>query len=233
MPASMSAAEPTPSPSAKQASLTSWTTIRSSTGSSASASTGGSVVARRPGRVLVPAAAALAPEPPAGDEPGDERRRAPARLAEGLLVERLRDREADVEPDQVHQLERAHAEAAAAHRAVDLLGRGDPLLHDPQPLERERPVAAVDDEAGAVGGVDHVLAHRLAGGTGRGEGVGAAVVAGDHLEQPHLLRRVEEVHADDALVARGQRGDAQRRGVRGQHAVARHDPAPARRTALS
>ena len=25
------------------------------------------------------------------------------------------------------------------------------------------PVAAVDDEAGAVGGVDHVLAHRLAG----------------------------------------------------------------------
>ena len=34
---------------------------------------------------------------------------------------------------------------------------------EPQRLERERPVAAVHEEAGAVGGVDHVLAHRLAG----------------------------------------------------------------------
>ena len=33
-----------------------------------------------------------------------------------------------------------------------------------QRLEPERPVAAIDQEAGAVDRVDHVLAHRLAGG---------------------------------------------------------------------
>ena len=33
----------------------------------------------------------------------------------------------------------------------------------PQPLAGERPPAAVDEEAGAVGGHDHALAHRLAG----------------------------------------------------------------------
>ena len=93
-----------------------------------------------------------------------DRRRAPARLAEALLVERARDVEADVDADEVHQLERAHPEAAAEPAdAVDLLERRDPLLQQPQRLEPERAVAAVDEEARAVGGVDHVLAHRLAG----------------------------------------------------------------------
>ena len=72
--------------------------------------------------VLVPAAAGLAAEAPRRRLARGERRRAPARLAEGLVVERLRDLEADVDADEVHQLERAHPEAAAeAADAVDLL----------------------------------------------------------------------------------------------------------------
>ena len=59
-----------------------------------------------------------------GDHARGQRRGPPARLAERLLVERLRDLEADVDPDEVHQLERAHPEAAAeAADAVDLSRR--------------------------------------------------------------------------------------------------------------
>ena len=175
------------------------------------------------GRVLVPAAAALAAQVPGGHALRHQRRRPPARLAERLLVEGARDGEPDVEPDEVHQLERAHAEAAGhAADAVDLLGRGDPVLDGPQRLEAERAVAAVDDEARAVGGVDHVLAHRLAGLARDGERVRARLLAGHDLDQPHLGRRVEEVHADHARGVReagGERGHAQRRRVGGQHAV--------------
>ena len=39
---------------------------------------------------------------------------------------------------------------------------GDALLQQPQRLQPERAVAAVDEEAGPVGGVDDALAHRLA-----------------------------------------------------------------------
>ena len=120
-------------------------------------------VGRAARRVRVPAAPGLAAEVPGGHAPGHERRRPPARLAERLLVERARHGEPDVEPDEVHQLERPHPEAAGhAADAVDLLGRREAVVDDPQRLEPERAVAAVDDEAGAVGGLDHVLAHRLA-----------------------------------------------------------------------
>src|SRR5438477_160862 len=64
-------------------------------------------------RVVVVAAAALAPETAGGDHPHRDRRRPPPRLAEALLIERARHLEPNVDPDQVHQLERAHPEAAA------------------------------------------------------------------------------------------------------------------------
>ena len=64
-------------------------------------------------------------------------------------------------PDQVHQLEGPHAEAAAEPAdPVDLLVGGHPLLEQPQPLAAERAPAAVHEEAGAVGRDDHLLAHR-------------------------------------------------------------------------
>src|SRR5213078_229007 len=150
------------------------------------------------GRVLVPAAPGLAPEAPGGHQSRRQRRRAPAWLAERLLVERAGDGQPDVDADQVHQRERAHAEPAAPAAAVDRLGRRDPLLHDPQRLERERAVAAVDDEADAVGSLDHVAAHRLAVPQPYYTGVQRVVAAPHALQQPHLLRRFQEVYADNA-----------------------------------
>ena len=111
-------------------------------------------VGGRPGRVGVPALAGLAAVAAARGELRGQRRGAPARLVR-LGVEGRGDRGADVHADEVHQREGAHPEAAgAAADAVHLLGGGEPLLHDPQRLEREGPVAAVDQEAGAVAGLD-------------------------------------------------------------------------------
>jgi hypothetical protein len=72
--------------------------------------------------------------------------RAPARLP-ALSVEGAGDLEIHVDPDQIHELERAHREAPVlAHDAVDLGVAGDPLAEDPKRLEGERPVAAIDHE---------------------------------------------------------------------------------------
>lgn len=177
--------------------------------------------------VLVVAPPRLAPQAARGDGAHGDRRRAPARLAEALLVERARDVQADVDPDQVHQLERPHPEPAPhAADAIDLLERRDALLEQLQRLEAKRPVASVDQEARPVHGDDHVLAHRLAGGPGQSQCRVRGLFAGDHLKQAHDRRRIEEVHADDALGAlgsRGDRGDQQRRGVAGKDALVADD----------
>src|SRR5205807_8345507 len=104
-----------------------------------------------PLRVLVPAAPGLAAEPAGGDHLRAERRGSPARLAEALLVERLRDGEADVDAAEVLQLERPHAKAAAeSHDAIDRLDLGHALLQEVEGLDAERPVRAVDEEPRAV-----------------------------------------------------------------------------------
>ena len=132
---------------------------------------------------------------------------APARLAERELVERLGDLEADVDAHEVHQLERAHAEAAAEPAdPVDLLVGGGALLKQPQPLRRERAAAAVDQEAGAVGRDDHVLAHRLAGARATASDRRRRLLRANDLKQLHQRRRVEEVHPDDVLRPRGRAG---------------------------
>ena len=85
---------------------------------------------------------------------------------------------------------------------------GQPLLEQAQRLEAERAAAAVDEEAGAVGGVDDPLAHRLAERRGPARSPRPRTrIAGDHLDEPHHRRRVEEVHADDALGSRHAGGD--------------------------
>ncbi len=101
--------------------------------------------------------------------------------------------------------------------------RGHLFGEQPQRLEAERPVAAVDDEAGAVGGDDHVLAHRLARRAGHGHGRVGGLDTRHDLEQPHHRGWIEEVHAHHprgVAGGSGQCGDEQRRGVGGQHTVA-------------
>ncbi len=161
--------------------------------------------------------------------------RLPARLVEALLPERLRDLEVDVDPDQVHELERPHPEAAAdPHDAVDLVVGGDPLAQQPQRLERERarargwrrsrsrrrresapgpspvrrrrPSASVSSE---VSSPATTSTRRISGG------------------------RVEEVHAADPLGPLdpgGDRGHRERGGVGGEDRLRAADARPASRT---
>ena len=147
-----------------------------------------------------------------------ERRRAPARLAEALLVERLarprsrrrrrRGPSARTAPCGSRRrggrcgrpARRRDAAPAASRSASRPNGRLQRLTRKPGPsaasitsLPIASPVRAGERE------------RRLAG-----------LLAGDDLEQPHQRRRVEEVHADDALGPRrggGDRGDRQRGGV--------------------
>jgi hypothetical protein len=179
-------------------------------------------------RVVVVTATRFPPEPPRRDCPDRDLRGPPAGLAKALLEERARDLEPDIDPDQVHQLERAHLEAAALPAdPVDLRqGRGA-LLQQPQPLEPEWPVAAVHEEAGAVDGLDHDLAHRLAGCAGERQRLLGGLRAGHDLQQRHQRRRIEEVHPHDALGparAACDRGHQQRGGVGRQHALLGDDP---------
>ena len=152
-----------------------------------------------------------------------DRGRAPARLAEGLLPEGLGDREVDVDPDQVHQLERAHPQPGAEpDDPVDLVVRRDPLAEHPQRLEEERADAAVGDEADRVAGADRGAAHPAGDLGGELEGRLAALVAGDDLDELHQRRRVEEVHADDPLGLgdpRRDRGHREGGGVGGEDGV--------------
>ena len=175
-------------------------------------------------RVLVPAAPALAPQAPGRHHPRAQRRGAPARLAEAELVEGERDLVADVDPHEVLELEGAHAKAGGAHDRVDGLDVGHALLQELERLEAEGPVAAVDQEPGAVGGVDDLLAHRPPGRAGDLERLGRGVDAGDDLDEAHDGRGVEEVHADHAPgVGRraGDRGDRDRGGVGREHGARR------------
>ena len=178
-------------------------------------------------RVLVEATAGLAAGAPGGDRLDRDLRRLPPRLAEALLIEGSGDVEPDVDPDEVHQLERAHAKAAPESAcAVDLLHRGHPLAEQLERLKTPRPVAAVDQEARSVRRVDDALAHGLAAGARDGESARGGLGAGDHLQQCHQRRRVEEVHAHDPLGmlrGGGQGGHEQRRRVARQDAVAGDD----------
>ena len=74
--------------------------------------------------------------------------------------------------------------------------RSDRSLSDSSPHGR---LQRLTRKPGSVGGDDDALAHRLATGAGDGEGALRRLGAGDHLQQRHQRRRIEEVHAHHPL----------------------------------
>jgi hypothetical protein len=150
-----------------------------------------------------------------------------ARVAKIGLEHRLRDREIDVMADQVHQLERPHAEAAAvAHDRIQRGRIGRLFLQHAQRLGIIGTRHAVDDEARRGFRVHRILAPGFGGGV---HGIGDCLVsrdAFDHFDQRHQRHRVKEVHADQALRPLQLRGDGRhrdRRGVGGEDAVRADD----------
>ena len=212
-----------------------WTATLRSFGASASA-----VGRRHRGAfgVLVEAAPALAAEETGRDQLALDRRRRVARIVQHRFPHARRHREVHVEADQVHQLERPHAEAAGvAQDRVDRRAawrRGRPASLQRLAVVRAR--AAVDDEAGR-GGRAH--RHLAPGARGLDERIGDRGVGrqpADDLDQRQDRRRIEEVqpgHASGMLAAGGERGDRQRRGVAREDRVGvDHDLQVAQQVAL-
>ena len=131
-------------------------------------------------------------------------------------VQRLADRDRDVDPDQVDQGQRPHRVAGAeGHAAVDLLRLHPGLLEQPDGIEQVGEQQAVDDETGLVRDLDHRLADRLAPGPRphRDRGIGRP---GDtELDQLHPDDGVEGVESERPLRRTGgvaQGLDSERRG---------------------
>src|SRR5262249_9727591 len=115
--------------------------------------------AMEPGPRLLPyveALAGLLPQLPLGDFPPQELRR-PERRAE-LALEVLGDGQADVQPDEVAELERAHRVAVAElHRLVDVLRARDPLLHHADRLEADEDAETARREPRRIAHHDRLL----------------------------------------------------------------------------
>ncbi|CAM5335848.1 hypothetical protein SMICM304S_12042 [Streptomyces microflavus] len=131
-------------------------------------------------------------------------------------VHRLQDRTGGVDPDQVQQGEGAHRQAAAQlHRRVDVLAGGVVRLVHRGGLVQIAEEQPVRDEPGPVTDRDGLLA-QLPGQPGDGlDGGRRGQHRGNHLDQLHRGRRVEEVQAEDALgVLRLGREPGHGQGVR-------------------
>ena len=111
--------------------------------------------------VVVEADAVLPAEAVGGHHAAQQQCGCEVRVAE-LLMERVEDREAGVEADEVEQLERAHREVAAAlHRGVDVVATGDAGVVELHRVVEVGEQERVHDEAGLVFDVDAGLAARL------------------------------------------------------------------------
>ena len=125
---------------------------------------------------------------------------------------------------------------APRRQASIVAGSASALVQQRERLGVVGPGDAVDDEARRRARMHRRLAPALAQLEDRRRHVGVGLQAGDDLDQLHQRHRVEEVHADHAarlLQAVGERGDRDRRRVRGQHAVARRRSPPARERAAA
>ena len=132
-----------------------------------------------------------------------------------------------VDPDQVDQRQRADRPARPEpHALVDVLRARRSLLEHAHRVVEDGDQDPVDDEAGRVVARDRVLADALREGVGRVECGGRRELAADHLDEREHGRRVEEVHAGEALrplEGGGDLGHRERGGVRRENGVGADD----------
>src|SRR6267143_418267 len=166
--------------------------------------------------VLVDAAARLPADAARPHILAQECRRPELRVSR-LAEEDLHHVEADVEAGIVREFERPHGHVRPQlHRLVDVLGARDALLEKVERLVHHRNEEAIHHETRGLLHLDGLLAEPRAQILDQGDRWVARLGAADHLDEFHHRRRVEEVHADDAVGAlrrvRHLR-DAQRRRV--------------------
>ena len=176
--------------------------------------------------VGVEAAGGFAAEPARRDVFFEQRASAIFRIAEAFL-ENAEDVEADIEADEIGELERAHGMVhAELHDSVHGFGGGDAFHDAIGGFIDERHEDAVTDKAGSVihgDGLFFELFGELHGGLERGV---AGFEGADDFDEDHDRDRIHEVHADKAVRTireRGEGGDGDRRSVAGEDHAGPHD----------
>src|SRR5688572_21445448 len=205
----------TPSANSRAVFWRSWRSSSSTPGWIATSGTG----LRGPLRVVVEASPRLPPEV-SGIHHAPDQGTGPVLGVAEAPVEDLEDLEADVEADQVRELERPHrVPHAEPEDRVDVLAGGDAFHQREGRLVDEGHEDPVRDEPGVVGDGDRGLfepPRELDGQRVNGIGGG---LAPDDLHELHHRDGVHEVHAYDAVRAARRRRelrDRDRGRVRGE-----------------
>ncbi len=106
----------------------------------------------------------------------------------------------DVEPGQIHQLERPHPEPGRiAKDRVDLGNGRHAFAQHGQGFRAECPAGVVDDEAGRVGGQNGAMAETASQIHKRPFDIDSGVGAADDLDELHRRHGIEEVIAGDTF----------------------------------
>ncbi len=122
----------------------------------------------------------------------------------------------DVEPGQIHQLERPHPEPGRiAKDRVDLGNGRHAFAQHGQGFRVECPAGVVDDEAGRVGGQNGAMAETASQIHKRPFDIDSGVGAADDLDELHRRHGIEEVIAGDTFRPFGGGGDRRHRQGRG------------------
>ena len=110
----------------------------------------------------------------------------------------------DVDPAPIDELEDADRRVAESHArpegAVDVLGRRDAFLDQTDGLVHQERLQAGSDESGRVGAAHRDLAELLEEGDGPLDDRARGRPPRDHLDERDDVRRIEPVHAQEALV---------------------------------
>src|SRR4051794_15568339 len=136
-------------------------------------------------------------------------------------MERLADRDRDVDAHQVEEGERPHRVVGPErHAAVHVLRAHSGLLHQPHGVEEIRKEQPIDHESGLVGHLDDRLADRFAPVAGTRADLGVGGLWDAELDQIHAHDWVEWMKPEGAIRVLGARGDLiEREGGGGRRQV--------------
>lgn len=123
-----------------------------------------------------------------------------AELLSDLLMEDFRDRQTDVEPNQIGQFQGPHGVSVAQlHRLVDLYRTGDPVFQHANRLETDDQTQAARRETRRILDHDGLLGQTVCKIHCPVDRRIRSGISPNHFDQCHDRYRVEKVHADKSI----------------------------------